>query len=136
MYVSSFYNKVYLGYLYPADVGIYNIKLTIGLLDHPEVIPIVKNFVVTITCEVFTLTFYTLPAVKTTRIYTDSAVNLPFVMLQSPACGKTVTYTISPTKAFLSLQSPTSAGGSLRISGATISDIGTYAETLTATVDA
>ena len=64
------------------------------------------------------------PATSTTLKYSDSAVNLTFATIQTPACGKSVSFAISPTKTFLSLMNPTASGGSVQISGATYTDIG------------
>ena len=44
-----------------ADVGVYNVELKVSLANYPMVPSITKNFVVTITCEVQTLTFTTSP---------------------------------------------------------------------------
>jgi hypothetical protein len=44
----------------PADAGVYNIELKISLTSNP-LVTIIKNFVATIICEVFTLTFLFAP---------------------------------------------------------------------------
>jgi hypothetical protein len=116
-----------------ADIGPHSMVLTIAMANYLT-ITLTKSFTATITCVVQTLTFTTVPAASTTLKYSDSAVYLPFVTSQTPACGNTVSFAISPTKLFLSLPSPTASGGIVRISGATLADIGNYSETLTATV--
>ena len=117
-----------------ADVGTHSMVLTITMVNYPAII-LTKSFTATINCLVQTLTFTTVPAASTTLKYSDSAVDLTFVTSQTPACGNTVTFSISPTRTFLSLPSPTSSAGIVRISGATFANINTYAEILTATVD-
>ena len=118
-----------------ADVGSHSMVLTIAMANYPT-ITLTKNFSTTIyVCVVTTLTFTTVPAALTTLKYSDSAVDLTFVTSQTPACGNTVTFSISPARTFLSLPSPTSSAGIVRISGATFANINTYAEILTATVD-
>ena len=106
-----------------ADVGLHPLSLTIAMENYPT-ITLTKNFTATITCVVQTLSFATVPATSTTLKYSDSAVNLTFATIQTPACGKSVSFAISPTKTFLSLMNPTASGGSVQISGATYTDIG------------
>lgn len=45
----------------PAHAGVYNLQFTVTLQNYATVTPLVKNFKVTITCEVFTLAFATAP---------------------------------------------------------------------------
>ncbi len=49
-----------------ADVGVQNVLMTVSLTSYPEVASITKNLVVTITCEVQTLTFSMMPLALTT----------------------------------------------------------------------
>ena len=48
-----------------ADVGVYSVNLTVSLTNFPLVASITKTVVITITCEVQTLTFSTSPAAST-----------------------------------------------------------------------
>jgi hypothetical protein len=48
------------------DVGVYNVAMTVSLTNYPGVASITKNLVVTITCEVQTLTFTIAPSLLTT----------------------------------------------------------------------
>jgi hypothetical protein len=118
-----------------ADVGPKSIVLIIAMTSYPT-ITLVKSFIANITCVVTNLIFSTAPLTSTNFKYSDSAMDLAFVASQTPACGKTVIFAINPTKTFLSLLISTSSEGIVRISGAIFGDIGIYAETLTATVDA
>ena len=119
------------------DRGVYNVAMTVSLTSYPGVASLTKNLVVTITCEVQTLTFSTAPPASTTlQVGIDTQPsNFSFATTQTPACGNTVTFTLSPTLPFLSLPSPTLSGGNVLISGANNSNHNTYAEVLTATVD-
>ena len=49
-----------------SDVGTYNAALTVSLTSYSGVASITKNFTVTVTCEVQTLTFSTAPSASTT----------------------------------------------------------------------
>ena len=82
-----------------SDVGVYNVVMTVSLTSYSGVALITKNLVITITCEVQTLTFSTKPPASTTlQVGIDSQPsNLAFVTTQTPACGNTVTFTLSPT---------------------------------------
>ena len=63
-----------------ADVGVHNVDVIVSLTDYPWVASIKESFVATITCEVQTLTFTTVPAASTTLKYSDSAIDLTFVI--------------------------------------------------------
>ena len=96
-----------------ADVGTYNVSLTVSLTSYSGVASVTKNFVVTITCEVQTLTFTTAPPASTTlQVGIDAQPsNIAYTIGQTPACGNTVTFSMSPSQTFLSLPTPTSATG-------------------------
>ena len=49
-----------------SDVGVYNVVMTVSLTSYSGVALITKNLVITITCEVQTLTFSTAPPASTT----------------------------------------------------------------------
>ena len=70
------------------DVGTYNVNLIISLTDYPTVPFITKNFNVTITCVVQTLTFSLAPAASTTlRLEIDAQpLDILFTALKTPAC--------------------------------------------------
>ena len=88
------------------DVGTYNVDLKVSLTDYPAIPFITNNFDVTITCEVQTLTFSTLPAASTTvQVGIDTQpFSIPFFIIKAPACTQSVAFTLSPTtEAFTSL---------------------------------
>ena len=61
---------------------------------------------------------------------------IPFLTTQTPNCGKTITFVLSPnTDPFTSLTSLTSTGCDVRITGATKAQHGTYTYKLNASVD-
>ena len=72
----------------PADVGTYAVALVVGLADYSGVATITKNFTVTVTCTVLTLSFTTPPVASTTvRIGIDSQpILLPFATTKFPNC--------------------------------------------------
>ena len=111
--------------------------MSVSLTDYPGVPVLTKSFLVTITCVVSTITFSTPPSLSTTlQVGIDTQPkDIAFATSQTPKCLKTVTFTNSTAVAFLSLTSPTTTAGNVRISGATINNDGTYVQTLTATVD-
>ena len=82
-----------------SDVGVYNVVMTVSLTSYSGVTSITKNLVITITCEVQTLTFSTTPPTSTTlQVGIDTQPsNLAFATTQTPACGNTVSFTLSPT---------------------------------------
>ena len=82
------------------------------------------------------MTFGTLAALTTLQVGIDTQpINIVFQTSQFPACGHAITFSIDSPPTFMSLLSPTFYGGNIEISGATIANHGTYAKTLTATVD-
>ena len=97
------------------DVGVYNVALTVSLTSYSGVGTITKNFLVTITCEVQTVAFSTVPPASTTsQIGIDAQpINIAFATTQTPACGHTVTFSLSPSQTFLSLPSLTQSGGNV-----------------------
>ena len=121
-----------------SDVKNYDMSLTVSLTSYSGVASITKNFVVTITCEVQTLIFSTAPPNSTIlKVGIDiQPSNIPFEISQTPACGNTATFTMSPTQTFISLSTLTSStGGNVQINGATLLHVETYQNTLTALVD-
>ena len=120
-----------------ADVGEYTVYLTVSLTDYPGITSITKSIVVKITCEVQTIIFATAPT-GTTIILVGIDIQpfiIAFATTQTPACGKTVTFSLSPSRSFLTLQSLAALGGNVQVNEATIADHATYSQTLTATVD-
>ena len=95
------------------DVGTYNVSLTVSLASYSGVTSVTKTFSVTITCEVQTLTFTTAPSASTTlQVGIDAQPSSIFYTIgQTPACGNTVTFSMSPSISFLSLPTPTSSTG-------------------------
>ena len=120
-----------------ADVRIYFVDLTVSLSSYPLVASITKTIVVTITCEVQTLTISTPPPASTTVTVgiTAQPISLNFAATQTPACGNTVTFTLNSPPTFMSLQNLSALGGQIQVNGATASNANTYPKVLTATVD-
>ena len=112
------------------DVGTYNVSLTVSLASYSGVTSVTKSFIVTISCEVQTLTFITAPAASTTlQIGIEvQPSTIAYTIGQTPACGNVGTFSMSPSISFLSLQTLTSAtGGYVQINGANIADHNNYA---------
>ena len=120
-----------------ADVRIYFVDLTVSLSSYPLVASITKTIVVTITCEVQTLTISTPPPASTTVTVgiTAQPISLNFAATQTPACGNTVTFTLNSPPTFMSLKNLSALGGQIQVNGATASNANTYPKVLTATVD-
>ena len=121
-----------------SDVGVYNVEMKVSLTSYSGIALITKNLVITITCEVQTLTFSTAPPASTTlQVGIDTQPStIAYAISQTPACANTVTFSLSPSQSFLSLPTTTSApGGNVQINGATNANHNTYAEVLTATVN-
>ncbi len=79
------------------DVGVHNVALTVSLTSYSVVASITKNFVVTIECEVLTIT--SVPDLITDqqyRILIDSPLILPLKFTETPDCG--LHYNLKPTE--------------------------------------
>ena len=122
---------------FESDVGVYSVDVTISLTNYPMVASITKTISITITCEVLALNFTSSPAASTTvQVGIDSQpLNIAFTSTQTPACGNSVNFVMTPSLTFLSLQNLTATGGNVQVNGATIANHATYTQTLTATVD-
>ena len=80
------------------DVGVYNIEFVVTLQEYPTVAGITKNFVVTITCEVFTLVYSTSPIDMFIETgVTLQPVTVPFGVVRTPDCLNPVTFTFVTT---------------------------------------
>ena len=111
----------------PADVGgPHSITLTVALADYSSVVILTKNFSVTITCAVQTLTFVTAPVSPTLLANLDpQPVDIPVAVSKYPDCLETLTFEFVPnTNAFLSIIDQTQNAATIRLSGATIADAG------------
>ena len=68
-----------------SDVGTYNVNMIVSLTDYSGVASITKLIVITITCEVFTITANTVPvSYSQYRINLDAPLILPFSFTEDP----------------------------------------------------
>lgn len=91
----------------------------------------------TITCEVFTLAYSTLPANMfiETGVTTQPA-SVPFNVIRTPNCLNTVTFTfVAVPPAFVTLTGLAATLGNVQVNGAVLADQGVYPLTLRAAVD-
>jgi len=121
-------------------VGTYNLSLDIGLASYSGITHLTKNFKITITCTVTTLAYTTEPAASTALEVGVNAdpYDMNFAISKTPNCVQDPTFTLasSPAAAFLSRTiNADGESGYVRISGETLSDLGTYSMTLTSVVD-
>jgi hypothetical protein len=122
------------------DVGTYSLSLTIGLTDYPSIATINKTFSITITCIVTSLTYTTSPPATTNlEVGVDTQPHdMNFVITKSPNCSQDPTFTLASTPAAAFASRTIGADGEsgyVRITGATLTNQGSYAMTLTATLD-
>ena len=82
-----------------ADAGTYTLTVTVSLADYPPPVPasLSKTFTISICDLVQTVSFLTSPVSTTFRVGIDTQKDIYFSTTQTPACGKTVTFTLSPT---------------------------------------
>jgi len=122
----------------PSDAGSWDVTLTVGLVSYPDIPEIQVSFKITVTCQVTTLAWTTIPLSPTTirvGIGSQSAL-IPFLVSKTPNCPKPVNFGILETlPSFLSLQNMANASGDVEVTGATNGDHGSYQLTLTASVD-
>jgi hypothetical protein len=92
---------------------------------------------VTITCEVFTLAYSTLPA----NMFIETGVtaqpaSVPFNVVRTPDCLNPVTFTfVAAPPAFVSLTGLAATLGNVQVNGAVLANQGVYPLTLRAAVD-
>jgi hypothetical protein len=110
--------------------------MTVSLQNYASV-SLSKDFDVTITCLVNTVTFQTPPAaILIEPGITTQPVNSAFMTTQSPNCGNPVSFTwVSAPPSFISLTGILSFSGAVQATGATLSNLGVNSLTLRATVD-
>lgn len=122
----------------PADVGTYNISMLVKLTDWPAIAGITKTFTVTVSCIVSTVSFSTSPiASKTIELGIDSQpFTTNYAVTKSPNCAQNPTFTFNQTLTFLTkTNNADNISGVVTINNATLAHKGTYAMTLTASVD-
>lgn len=112
----------------PNDVGTYSVDLKVELTDYPTVASITKNFQVTITCQVLSLTFdAATPNNVLFRVGVDTQpFSIAYSVTKTPACLAGPAFTLTPGGLSFLSNSPGAFGGSLIISGATPADADTY----------
>ena len=123
-----------------SDVGTYNLSLVIGLASYPSIATITKTFKITITCSVTTITYTTSPAASTSLEVgvTTQPYDLTFAVTKTPNCVQNPTFTLASTPAasFSSYTLNTDGvSGYVRITGATLSNQGSYSMTLNSALD-
>lgn len=89
----------------PAQAGIYQVTLTIELVDYPTVPALTKTFEAAVYCQILTLTFdlgLTIAELFQVGIDVDPFVIPPFSVTRAPACSRPPSFTLAPTLGFLS----------------------------------
>jgi hypothetical protein len=90
----------------PSDAGSWDVTLTVKLESYPDIPEIQVSFKITVTCQVTTLAWTTIPLSLTTirvGIGSQSAL-IPFLVSKTPNCPQPVTFTITGTPpSFVSL---------------------------------
>jgi hypothetical protein len=115
-------------------VGLHNIRMEVKLKDFQQVAGIIKEFTVTITCTVSTLTFsQSPPASKTIEVGIDSQpFTMNYAVTKSPNCPQNLTWTFNPTLAFITkAENPDNVSGVITISN-TLSNVSSNSMTLKA----
>ena len=82
-----------------ADAGTYTLTVTVSLADYPPpaVASLSKTFTISICDSVQIVSFSTFSVSTTFRVGIDTQKDIYFSTTQTPACKKTVTFTLSPT---------------------------------------
>ena len=117
-----------------SDVRTHNISMEVKLTDFPAIAGITKTFTVTVTCTVSTLSFSTSPpASKTIEVGIDShPFTMNYAVTKSPNCAQNLTWTLSPTLAFITkAENPDNVSGIITISN-TLSNVSSNSMTLKA----
>jgi hypothetical protein len=110
-----------------STVGVYNLSLEIKLTDYPMVPAVTKNFKITITCTVTTLTFTSNPPANTSlEVGVDpDPHDMTFAISKTPNCVQDPTFTLAstPAAAFSSRTiNVDGESGYVRITGLTLAD--------------
>ena len=101
-------------------MGIKNLLIKVSITNDSTksaTIPIKITF----TCDVQSLSFTTTASTSVTVGITNQPLNIAFTVAQTPNCGQTLTFTLSPLT-FVSLAGVTANSGSIQVNGATIQD--------------
>jgi hypothetical protein len=123
-----------------STVGVYNLSLEIKLTDYPMVPAVTKNFKITITCTVTTLTFTSNPPASTSlEVGVDpDPHDMTFAISKTPNCVQDPTFTLASTPAAAFSSRTINADGEsgyVRIAGYLLPDGGTYSMSLKADLD-
>ena len=111
--------------------------MEVKLTDFPAIPGITKNFTVTVTCTVSTLSFsISPPASKTIEVGIDSQpFTMNYAVTKSPNCAQNPTWSMSPSLAYITkAENQDNMSGVITISN-TLSNVSSNAMTLTASVD-
>ena len=112
--------------------------MTVKLTDFPAIAGITKNFTVTVTCTVSTLSFSTSPlASKTIEVGIDGQpFTMNYAVTKSPNCAQNPTWSMSPSLSFVTkTENAGNLSGVITINNATLSNVSSNLMTLTAVVD-
>jgi hypothetical protein len=111
--------------------------MTVKLTDFPAIAGITKNFTVTVTCTVSTLSFSTSPlASKTIEVGIDGPFTMNYAVTKSPNCAQNPTWSMSPSLSFVTkAENMGDLSGIITINNATLSNVSSNLMTLTAVVD-
>jgi len=122
-----------------ADVGPpRTIQFAVGLANYPSALKLNKQFIVSINCQVFGITFQTPPALITVETggVTPQPAMTTFIVAQSPACGHTTTFAYLGTPpSFVSLANQAAIQVDVQVFGALLSHKNVYPLTLRATIN-
>jgi hypothetical protein len=111
--------------------------MEVKLTDFPAIPGITKNFTVTVTCTVSTLSFsISPPASKTIEVGIDSQpFTMNYAVTKSPNCAQNPTWSMSPSLAYITkAENQDNMSGVITISN-TLSNVSSNLMTLTASVD-
>ena len=115
--------------------------LTVKLTNYPLIAVITKSFTITITCTVTSMSFLTYPQVLPTLHEIEVGVttqpyNMDYSIVKTPNCLQDPTWTLTTANAFtVNTGNADGESGKVQVTGATLSHLGTYPMTLTATLD-
>jgi hypothetical protein len=80
-----------------SDANTYAVSLTVSLPDYPIILPVTKNFKVTIICEITALTVVKAPPANSTyKIQVQPYLMLDYLVTNVVGCPMTITVEPNP----------------------------------------